>query len=331
MMNSAAMYPPLFAPAANIPGYGDYNVSGGYLPPPMPTEPIAPQPGSIPSDWSIPALTEDEARHAFKDFVSSHCCYSSSPADDGVITAMEPHNTYRYRLETFTEARSTDWAHKPYEGEVADHNPQQAPQPWTVHATPPNLFTDHTQEIRLPFTSIVKKSCSVCNGSGKNTDGDCTNCSARGKVKCSDCKGEGMKDCKTCKGTRRLLAYIQLKVEWKNHVEDYTGDQNPVLKSDKLRSANGKELYKNNQFLLYPLIGFPNPAMAQASERLIKDHQSKFSQTSRILQQRQTVELIPITKVVYAWKGKSHFYVVYGNNNKVSDDDYPATCCCTIL
>lgn len=46
--------------------------------------------------------------------------------------------------------------------------------------------------------------------------------------------------------------------------------------------------------------------------------------------QRQTVELIPVTKVQYKWKGDSHVYYVYGNENKVSAD-YPATCCCVIL
>ncbi|CAB1415455.1 unnamed protein product, partial [Pleuronectes platessa] len=67
---------------------------------------------------------------------------------------------------------------------------------------------------------------------------------------------------------------------------------------------------------LYPLLGFPNPAISEASERLIKDHQSKYAQNSRILQQRQTVELIPITKVKYKWKGDSHKYLVYGNEHK---------------
>lgn len=44
---------------------------------------------------SIPSLTEDVAREAFKSFASAQCCYSSGPANDGVITSMEPFNTYR--------------------------------------------------------------------------------------------------------------------------------------------------------------------------------------------------------------------------------------------
>lgn len=44
---------------------------------------------------SIPSLSEDVAREAFKSYASSQCCYSSGPAQDGVITSMEPFNTYR--------------------------------------------------------------------------------------------------------------------------------------------------------------------------------------------------------------------------------------------
>lgn len=124
---------------------------------------------------------------------------------------------------------------------------------------------------------------------------------------------------------------------------------------------------------VYPVIGFPDPAVVGAAQRLVSEHQAKYSQTSRILQQvrgrqrfwseqrllcfsntlcslslslslfsvpvpvlclcpqRQTIELIPVTKVTYLWKGKSHIYFVYGNEFKVHADNYPATCCCSVM
>ncbi|XP_070815768.1 protein SSUH2 homolog [Chaetodon trifascialis] len=357
-MNSAAVYPPATAPPANmfgtVPGYeGIMAGGGGYLPPPMPVEPVAPpQPGPVPDDWSIPSLSEDVAREAFKSFASSHCCYSQSPASDGVITNMEPSNTYRYRLETFNESRSTEWSHKPHEGEPADFYTQTAPRPWEIQATPPSLFTNHTEEIRVPYTSSIKdchtchgtgtkpcdqchgdgyKPCWVCNGSGTSNNDSCGRCNGTGRDSCTECNSHGTKQCDTCEGKRQLLTYINLKVEWVNHVEDHVVEQNSGLKIDDLRSVSGKELFKNSQYLLYPLLGFPNPAISEASERLVRDHQSKYAQNSRILQQRQTVELIPITKVNYKWKGDSHVYFVYGNEHQVSADNYPATCCCVIL
>ncbi|XP_029946818.1 protein SSUH2 homolog isoform X2 [Salarias fasciatus] len=358
-MNSAAAFPPPSAPPANmfgnVPGYeGTVAGGGGFLPPPMPAEPVAPpQPGPVPDDWNIPSLAEDVAQEAFKSFASAQCCYSKAPATDGVITNMEPFNTYRYRIETFTESRSTEWAHKPYEGEPADFYMQTAPRPWEIQATPPNLFKDHTEEIRVPFTSSIKechtchatgmmqcddckggtacKECWVCNGSGTRLEERCNHCNGTGRERCDKCDGQASLECETCKGKRQLLTFIQIKVEWVNHVDDHVVQQNSGLNVDDLRSVSGKQLYKDSQYLLYPLMGFPNPAISEASQRLIQEHQAKYPQSSRVLQQRQTVELIPITKVNYKWKGDTHVYYVYGNENQVSADNYPATCCCVIL
>ncbi|XP_013871498.1 protein SSUH2 homolog [Austrofundulus limnaeus] len=350
------VYHPLNAPAgnmfSNMPGYEGIG-AGGFLPPPMPATPAPPQPQPAADNWSIPALSEDVARGAFKSYVSSQCCYGSEPADKGVITNMEPLNTFRYRLETFTEARSTEMAQKPYEGEKADFYTQTAPRPWEVEVKTPNLFTNHTEEIRVPYTSDIKecsdchgqgkktcqdcsgsghKSCTECNGSGKKEDENCSRCNATGKNKCSKCNGNGTKECETCKGKKKILTYVKLKVEWKTNMDDHVVvEQNSGLKADKLASVNGKELFKNSQNMVYPLQGFPNPAVFEASDRLIKEHQSKYAQNFRILQQRQTVELIPITKVNYKWKENMHVYYVYGNENKISTEDYPDTCCCVIL
>ncbi|KAG7493799.1 SSUH2-like [Solea senegalensis] len=323
-MNSAAMYPPSTAPPANmfnsVPGYeGTVAGGGGYLPPPMPMEPVAPpQPGPAPESWTIPSLEEDVAREAFKSFASSHCCYNKAPAKDGVITKMEPFNTYRYRLETFTESR------------------------WVTHLS---------CEIRVPYTSSIKdchtchasgtmpceecngnghKPCWVCNGAGTKNGENCTTCNGTGKDNCRVCDGHATKPCTTCNGKRQLLTFIQLKVEWTNHVDDHLVQQDSGLNVDDLRSVSGKELFKNNNYLIYPLLGFPSAAIGEASDRLIKEHQSKFAQNSRILQQRQRVELIPITKVNYKWKSDTHVYFVYGNEHQVSADNYPATCCCVV-
>ncbi|XP_015243535.1 protein SSUH2 homolog [Cyprinodon tularosa] len=355
-MNSAAVYPPLNAPAANpfpnIPGYEGI-AGGAALPPPIPLQPVTPpQPAPTPDDWKIPELSEEEARAAFKDYVESQCCYRSGPAEEGVITSLESFNTYRLRLETFTESRKTEMAEKPYEGEMADFYAQPAPTPWQVQANTPNLFKEDTQEIRVPYTSSIKecnpcrgegkipcedcngngyKPCRICNGSGNNDNQRCLSCDGTGKDSCSKCNAEGKKKCKTCNGKKQLLTFIKLTVKWTNNKDIHVEEQNCGLNSNKIESVNGKELFTTSQNRVYPLYGFPNPAIAEASDRLIKEHQSKFEQTTRILQQRLTVELVPVTKVNYKWKDNIHVFYVYGNERKVSAEDYPETCCCVIL
>ncbi|XP_073675175.1 protein SSUH2 homolog isoform X1 [Garra rufa] len=348
------------APPANmfdtVPGYEGTLAGGGggYLPPPMPSAPM-PVPEQAPSSpaWNIPCISEDRAREAFSMYVSSKCCYSSGPVKEGVITNMEPFNTYRYRLETFMESRSTEWSHEPYSGQAVDAGVQPAPGPWQIGAQAPAFFQDHKQTIKVPYTSSVKnchtclgmgrnpcttcagagnKPCWVCNGSGyRQSDNRCMTCNGRGRENCSSCSGNGSCQCKTCHGKRQLLVFINLTVKWSTGKDDFIAQDLSGLRVEKLGNVTGKELFKDAQYMVYPVRGFPDVSVAQASERLVGDHQVKYAQTSRILQQRQTIELIPITKVNYMWKGKPYVYYVYGNEFQVNTDDYPATCCCSVM
>ncbi|KAM6975876.1 protein SSUH2 homolog [Tautogolabrus adspersus] len=353
---------PSAPPAAtfdNVPGYEGTVAEGGdgFIPPPMPAYPVPqPEPGPQHPDWNIPSISEKTAREAFVLFASSKCCYSASPAKDGVITSIEPFNTYRYRLETFTESRSTKWKHVIYHGQTVDAFTQPSPGPWDVPAKSPNFFVDDKQEMKVPYTSSLKSChacagmgikrcthcvgagnvsslfCSFCHGSGVQFGDDrCTSCSGRGRKHCTWCHGKGSEKCITCHGNRQLLVYINLTVKWTNNIDNCVVEQSSGLKMDNLNKASGQELFKDSQNMVHPVTGLPDVSLVNAAQRIVSEHQSKFSQNSRILQQRQTVELIPITKVTYQWKGNSHVYFVYGNEFKVNAENYPATCCCTVM
>lgn len=41
-------------------------------------------------------------------------------------------------------------------GETADFYAQPAPTPWEVQTKTPELFTKHTEEVRVPYTSNIK-------------------------------------------------------------------------------------------------------------------------------------------------------------------------------
>ncbi|KAK7136297.1 hypothetical protein R3I94_014820 [Phoxinus phoxinus] len=326
---------------------------GAYLPPPMLSVPM-PEASSHP-EWhdNIPSISEERAREAFEDYVSSKCCYSSGPVKDGVITNMESFNTYRYRLETFTESRSTKLSQEPYTGQRADAGIQRAPGPWEIAAQPPSYFTEHKETIRVPYTSSVKKCdscggmgtkpcpsctgtgskvCSWCNGSGQSPDNEsCNKCNCSGREKCSSCSGSGVLKCNTCDGKGQLLVFINLIVKWSTEKDEYVAQDSSGLRLEKLVKVSGKELFRDAQIMVYPVLGFPDVSVAQASERLIRDHRVKYTKNSRILQQRQTIELITITRVNYTWKEKPYVYYVYGNELKVNAEDYPASCCCSVM
>ncbi|KAL1270322.1 hypothetical protein QQF64_032611 [Cirrhinus molitorella] len=320
----------------SLPGYEGIAAGGdgAYLPPPMPSVPMPDDHAASHPEWqdNIPSISEARACQAFEEYVSSKCCYSSAPVRDGIITNMESFNTYRYRLETFKESRTTKWSQEPYTGQRVDAGIQRPPGPWEIAAQPPSYFTDHKETIRVPYTSSVKKVCSGCNGSGKRPDNEsCNKCDYRGHEKCSSCGGIGFNNCGTCDGKGQLLVFINLKVKWSTEKDDYLPQDSSGLRPEKLKKVSGKELFKDAQIMVYPVMGFPDVSVAQASERLIRDHQVKHTKDSRILQQRQTIELITITRVNYTWKEKPYVYYVYGNELKVNADDYPATCCCSVM
>ncbi|XP_062402390.1 protein SSUH2 homolog isoform X1 [Sardina pilchardus] len=339
----------------NVPGYEGFmgGGAGGYIPPPAPLHPV-PTPDAQPEqiDWTIPSITEEAAQAAFLEFAGNNCCWSKAPAKDGVITKMEAFNTYRYRLETFTESRITEWQTEAFTGQTVDVGLQPAPPPWSIQVQTPALFKDHEENIKVPNTSSVKgchicqetgktrcdtcsgsgkKHCHRCDGSGKRFQEDCEDCNGTGREHCTDCSGDGLHNCETCDGRRQVLMFINLKVTWKNNLEDYLAQQSSGMQIENLTSVSGKKLFHDTQYMVYPVFGFPDPNLSQASERMVREHQSKFSQSARIHQQQHAIELIPITKVSYKWKGDTHFFYVFGNESKVSADDYPATCCCVVM
>ncbi|KAM4021852.1 protein SSUH2 homolog [Anomaloglossus baeobatrachus] len=342
---------------AGIPGYeglaGDSN-HGKFLPPPPA---FGPEPGNVPTptnrDWSIPSISNETAKHALQDYANAQCCYGSSPAEEMEITQLIPFNTYRYRLETFTESRTCEWVTKPLSGDALD-SPEKgpAPPPWEIHVKTPTLFHDETEKQPVPHTTS-KKSCQECNGKGKiicqkcngNSQVKCDDCNGSGKrlsEECMSCSGTGTMGCKTCNqsnvqtcpgcnGKGQVMTFIELTVAWKNNLYEFIPDHRSDFPTDLFKKVTGEKMYSDEQILVPPIMNFPDVSINQASQTAVQQHYSQYMSTCRILKQRQTIELLPLTKVEYSWKGKNCRYFVYGRENKVETKDYPSTCCCVIL
>ncbi|XP_041081314.1 protein SSUH2 homolog [Polyodon spathula] len=340
-----------------VPGYegtSPEGSGGGFVPPPdagLPYRPGNPAPAQ--TEWNIPSISEDTARDALVQYASSKCCYSTKPAETLVFSNLESHNTYRYRLETFTESRSTEWAHELYRGQPVDAYTQPPPAPWAIPAKAPTMFKDATQEIKIPNTAYVKpchtctgmgmipctkcarcgsKQCWVCNGSRVRAGGEsCHHCNGSGRTTCDGCNGTGLNSCNTCKGKGQLLVYIRLKIKWKNNVDDFVVDQESGFPINRVSAVTGKKVFVDKQHMVSPAVGSPDPDISKAAKRLVRQHHAKFASTYRILQQRQTIELIPITKASYSFQEKDYTYFVYGAEHKVYTEDYPAKCCCCTI
>uniref|UniRef100_A0AAY4B3E7 SSUH2 protein n=1 Tax=Denticeps clupeoides TaxID=299321 RepID=A0AAY4B3E7_9TELE len=340
--------------SGNFPGYEGFlgGGEGGFIPSPPLVLPTPP-PGTAPPEWNLTCVCEEEARQAFLQYVSEHCCYGSGPAENGVITSREPFNTFRYSLQTFTESRKLEPKIEPYQGQPLDAGSQPVPPPWAIWVQAPPNFTELEKDVPVPFTSSIKDcvtckktgkcKCSACSGKGNQPCSDCRStgskagvqcdkCNGSGRKCCSSCSGKGFKVCATCKGEKRLLEYLSLKVKWINDQEEFVTEKWSGLTKVKLRDVTGKKLFEDTQCLVYPVQNFPDVELCQASQKMVTEHQNKHSQTERILQQKQTIELIPVTKVTYQWEQKSYVFFVYGMESKVATDDYPDSCClCTLI
>ncbi|XP_062977560.1 protein SSUH2 homolog isoform X2 [Elgaria multicarinata webbii] len=328
---------------------------GKYFPPPPDlVSNHGGQPPPALRDWNIPAISEDEAKEAFIQYAASKCCYSQNPAREMLFEDLQSFNTYRYRLETFTESRSTAWKSEPYNGEGVDsYLCGVPPLPWDIRMEIPDMFRDHIKRTKVPHTSSVKgcqtcgcsgrrpcsechglsrKECWVCNGRGvRLSDKKCTTCSGTGSSICNSCSGLGTKACPDCKGRGQLLSFIELQVEWQNNIFEYLVDQRTGFPTELFKEVNGKKLFVNEEYMVHPVISFPQSDINKASRNAVEQHMTQFGSTTRILRQRQTIELIFLTKVEYEWHGKSYSYFVYGNEHNVYAEDYPKKCCCTII
>ncbi|XP_066472392.1 protein SSUH2 homolog isoform X2 [Tiliqua scincoides] len=308
-------------------------------------------------DWNILLVSEPEVKEALLQYATNKCCYRTSPANEMKVRNLTPLNTYRYRLETFTETRETHLLSEIYDGRFVDSCAvAPPPAPWEIRVDLPPLFTDCEMHIPVPHTYAIKDcrnckgrgalrctscngagktSCTACGGTGSNWDGDqtiCPYCSGSGDNRCFRCHGQGWVKCHSCNGSGILLYHTELTITWKTHVTEHVAEKNTGFPAYHFQEVKGKEIFSDEQPLVSPIYGFMEPSIDEGSRACIAQHRMQFASTNchHVLRQ-QTIEVLPLTKVEYEWKGRLHSFFLFGNENRVYTKDYPAKCCCSVM
>ncbi|UYV65400.1 hypothetical protein LAZ67_3004236 [Cordylochernes scorpioides] len=244
-----------------------------------------------------------------------------------------------------------------------------APGPWDIqlHPSPPH-FEETSTEVPVPHTDIVKQcprsdvlpvvaadelalrtehvaaagdlgikvivavyACGVDVEKGPirqqlwnappcdNVESCCLRCSSRGKVQCDHCDGRG-----------QVKSFIQLAVNWVNHVEEcFT--ESPTVPNKHIVEVRGSVAFNEQNFRVAPLTNFPDEAVNSSSRFLLEKHANLYN-GEYFLQQRHKVQVVPITEVNYTWGEQNGKFHVYGLENKVYFPNYPRKfCCCTII
>ncbi|XP_038666699.1 protein SSUH2 homolog isoform X1 [Scyliorhinus canicula] len=335
-----------------VAGYESIPMGGEerYLPPPVYPGPNAMGGQSQPvQQWSIPSINEDTARQALIKYASDHVTYSSRPAEEMVLKEFKPYSMYRYCLESFTESRSPEWKSEPYQNQIIDNYGYPPPPPWEVAVDVPKMFEKNKKKVKVPHTASVKgchrcmamgkvpcnkclqtgrMKCWICSGKGfRLGDERCNHCMGSGIQSCKNCSGLGCQKCNECQGRGQLFFYIQLTVKWENNKFEHIVEQQCGFPTERFSKVTGLKLFHDQQIQVYPIMDFPDSRIQQVSKQGIQEHWTQFGKTSRIIQQRHTIELIPVTEVHFQWKRKDYSYFVYGTENKVHAPEYPGKNC----
>ncbi|XP_071476024.1 protein SSUH2 homolog isoform X1 [Diadema antillarum] len=367
--NAASSGPPepTAPPADKMDQVSGYNMMDAPLPPPPPpsySEAVQPTREAV---NQAPTLTDDEAREALLGYVAENCCRGKKAATEMKVNDLDHSAAFHYTLETFTEKRTTKWKHEPFTGQIIDgpHN-GPAPQPWSIMVNIPAMFQNGKAKLEVPHTASVKPChdcyaigfrrchhcmgrgrtrCHMCHGHGRRQVTHynheehrhhshwetCHSCHGMGRRRCFTCHGHGQITCTTCSGRANLKFYIQLTVDWTNHMNDSIVERT-ALPDELIRDVTGQVAFKEEQPRVFPVNHFPDQSINQASNTLVQQHSTAF-QLERILQQRHQVRIIPVTEVKSTYGDKQFMFFVYGFEHKVYAPEYPMQCCCgcTIL
>eukprot|EP00055_Hartaetosiga_balthica_P002523 m.4288 g.4288 ORF g.4288 m.4288 type:complete len:410 (-) comp2203_c0_seq1:181-1410(-) len=327
------------------PIYSDYNVVGAnrtaFQMPPMPN------------------LSEQMVRDSLVDKMDAKCCAGTKAAREMAINEIAPGLVIVYRFHSYTERRLTRSAYCAFQGQhIDDPSHGYAPQPWEIVVETPPIFQQRKTIVKVPHTSSLvtcvdcrgngrrrchhchasgSQRCHRCNGSGRETIGEstrmCHHCNGSGRHACHRCNGSGSLVCDTCVGSGRLEMYTELVVNWTTHTSQHVcGEDCLGLDPTLVVKAPSTQLLNEVGVRVAPLQNTPVPKIHSVSARMSSEHESQWP-AERILQQKHSVECVPVTKVSAGWQDKGFTYWIYGVNGTVHAANYPqAGCwCCNIL
>uniref|UniRef100_G1T7R7 Ssu-2 homolog n=1 Tax=Oryctolagus cuniculus TaxID=9986 RepID=G1T7R7_RABIT len=244
----------------------------------------------------VPTVTEEVAREALLSFVSSKCCYGHAAAGDLVIRELKQQNLCRYRLETFSESRVSEWTFQPLTNQAVD-GPQRGPSPrlWDIKVPAPPLFQEDTRKLQVPHSSLVKE-CHKCHGRGRYK---CSGCHGAGRVSDSVCvcmthspaPPSGPFLCVPKVTIPNRLGPLPLPPQKGQRFEFVSDPPGSLHCGPFLGKPKGKNLFPRpggwppSLSQVYPIVDFPLPEIARASQRGIAEHSAALGSRARILKQ----------------------------------------------
>ncbi|KAF7845419.1 protein SSUH2-like protein [Senna tora] len=324
--------------------------------------------GGTRAEYQRELLDEVEIRELLIDHVGHRCCWGSRPARTWKIHAVEDCNVYVGTLDTFVEERETIKEMEPYFGGSIDgknNGPELGVWELDLRSQFPVLFVPY-KEVRekIPHSDTIEKctdcagrggiGCSVCNAGQEpgyykenqmtqcpacygrgliahkdGSDTICVKCNGKGKIPCSACGSRGLIKCTKCNGSGSLLVRTVAVVKWK------------TLSTRKVNANSGAASVPDEVFHRSKGVQLSNTQAHQCTPAYFADSffLNKFSSeviaerapvpaTARVICERHTISVVPVTRVTMAHWGRSFSFYIIGYSREVYlKDYYPARYC----
>jgi len=101
------------------------------------------------------------------------------------------------------------------------------------------------------------------------------------------------------------------------------------MSEKEITDGSGQVVLEEQGPRVWPVQNYPNENVNLVSAEFASK-QAAQHQNERILAQRHSIRVIPVSKVEYKFKGDDYEYMVYGQDHKIFHQDYPQSCmCCT--
>lgn len=128
-------------------------------------------------------------------------------------------------------------------------------------------------------------------------------------------QAKGKVSCATCEGSCHIRCYIQLSITWRVVTAEHIVEK-LNMPEDLIRDVSGQVAFEEDGERVAPVDAFNDEIIKMASSQLVTNHAANYLD-NRILRQRHQVRIVPVTKVMYEWKGRGKDFYVYGYENKV--------------
>ncbi|KAK9193432.1 hypothetical protein WN944_004129 [Citrus x changshan-huyou] len=312
-------------------------------------------------------LDEVEIRELLIDHVGHRCCWGSRPARTWKIHAVEDCNVYVGTLETFIEERETISETEPYLGgniDGKDNGPALGTWELDLRSQFPVLFVPHQEtRVKVPRSETIKK-CPDCVGRGNavcpscnanqeleyykekqmsqcfncygrgliahkdGSDTICTKCNGKGTIPCATCGSRGLIKCRKCGGSGSLLTRSFAIVRWKTlSTRKVSATSGAASVPDEVfHRAKGVQLCNTQAYQCSPAFFADSFFLNKFSSEVIAER-AHVPPTARIICERHTISVVPVTRVTMTQRGPSFSFYIIGNSREVYLKDYPSRFC----